>query len=75
MVEQTRNEALGLLVDWAGSMQALAHEARVSESSIRSWLAQGRVPATAARLLAELVQGDLDNFDDAEMLEAALRGR
>ena len=51
----TTNEALEVAVRWAGSTAGLAHEARVTEETVRYWLAQNRTPRPVARLVAMLM--------------------
>ncbi len=68
------NAALVEAVARAGSLQALAHETRVSESTVRVWLENGRAPGPAARLMAILAYSD-PHHPKADALERKLTGR
>ncbi len=61
-------------IEWAGSVQGLAHEIRVTESAIRAWTSQGRVPRPMARLIAVLMLSD-PHHPKAEGLERRLAGK
>ncbi len=71
---KTARTPLEKAIDWAGSIQALAHEARVSENTVRGWMTNGRAPRPMARLIAVLMLSD-PHHPKVEQLERSLSGR
>ena len=67
--QRTAARPLDEALEWAGSAPMLAHEARVTETTVKTWVVQRYVPRAAARLLSLLVRA---SSTPAEQLEFEL---